>query len=132
MDFTVKKRELAEEKKYPQTEVDLAYAFARKSHKEFGTFLRAVVLFGSIAEQRPTQTPVKHEGDIDLLIIVDDVTYYLTPEVVEAYRVIVQKLIGGDLTTVSRYYLEIYQFLGVCPHRRSCRHQYDPKWRCLA
>lgn len=93
MDFKVKKRGDIETKKYAQTDVDLAYAFTRKAHKEFGTFLRAVVLFGSTTEQRPEERTSKQEGDIDMLMIVDDVTYYLTPEVVEAYRVIVQKLI---------------------------------------
>jgi predicted nucleotidyltransferase/uncharacterized protein (UPF0332 family) len=92
MEFTVKKREPLELKQYPKTDIDVAYTFTKKVHKEFGTFLRAVVLFGSVAEQKPTT--IKHEGDIDVLMIVDDVTYYLSPEIVETYRVVVERSIA--------------------------------------
>ncbi|MBI5072709.1 hypothetical protein HZA99_02735 [Candidatus Woesearchaeota archaeon] len=95
MDFTVKKREPTDLKKYPKQDVDVAYDFTRKVHKEFGTFLRCVVLFGSVAD-RPTQmqTSLKHEGDIDILMVVDDVTYYLSPEVVETYRIVIERTIA--------------------------------------
>lgn len=92
MEFTVKKREPLELKKYPQGDIDVAYAFTKKVHKEFGTFLRAIVLFGSVTEEKPTST--KHEGDIDILMIVDDVTYYLSPEIVETYRIVVERTIA--------------------------------------
>lgn len=91
MDFTVKRREPIELKKYPKEDIDVAYAFARKVHKEFGTFLRAVVLFGSITEEK--QTNVKNESDIDILMVIDDVTYYLSPEIVETYRIVIEKSI---------------------------------------
>ena len=95
MDFSVKKRDPMDVKKYPKEEIDVAYEFTRKVHKEFGTFLRCVVLFGSVAD-RPTQmqTSIKHEGDIDILLVVDDVTYYLSPEVVETYRIVVERTIA--------------------------------------
>ncbi|MFA6888755.1 MAG: hypothetical protein WC254_04640 [Candidatus Woesearchaeota archaeon] len=91
MDFTVKRREPIELKKYPKEDIDVAYAFARKVHKEFGTFLRAVVLLGSITEEK--QTNVKNESDIDILMVIDDVTYYLSPEIVETYRIVIEKSI---------------------------------------
>lgn len=95
MDFTVKKREPTDLRKYPKEDIDVAYDFTRKVHKEFGTFLRCIVLFGSVAD-RPTQmqTSLKHEGDIDILMVVDDVTYYLSPEVVETYRIVVERTIA--------------------------------------
>lgn len=95
MDFSVKKRDPMDVKKYPKEDIDVAYEFTRKVHKEFGTFLRCVVLFGSVAD-RPTQmqTSIKHEGDIDILLVVDDVTYYLSPEVVETYRIVVERTIA--------------------------------------
>jgi uncharacterized protein (UPF0332 family) len=96
MDFKVKKRKIEEKEQYHKNDVDIAYQFARKVHKEFGIFLRAVVLFGSTTEIKPGQPgKVKHAGDIDILMIVDDVTYFLSPEVVETYRVVVQKMIVG-------------------------------------
>ena len=62
-------------------------------HKEFGDFLKAIVLFGSTAKR----TPGRH-GDVDILVVVDDVTITPTQELVEAYRIIVEKLVT-DVST---------------------------------
>lgn len=94
MDFTVKKRDMLAGQKYPKPDVDVAYEFTKKIHKEFGTFLRCSVLFGSVATDKPSMTSIKHEGDIDILLVVDDVVYYLSPEVVETYRIIVERTIA--------------------------------------
>jgi len=94
MDFTVKKRDPLELRRYAKRDTDIAYEFTKKVHKEFGTFLRCVVLFGSVTEQKPEELSIKHEGDIDILMIVDDVTYYLSPEVVETYRIVVERTIA--------------------------------------
>jgi uncharacterized protein (UPF0332 family) len=104
MDFKVKKNELVDKNKYDASDIDIAYQFARKVHKEFGTFLRAVVLFGSTTEENAGK---KHAGDIDVLLIVDDVTYFLTPEVVETYRVVVQKMI---VDTSKRLHITTLKF----------------------
>ncbi len=93
MDFKVQKRDIDRKAPYHKTDIDIAYDFARKIHKEFGTFLRAVVLFGSTTELKPERQEVEQAGDIDVLLVVDDVTYFLSPEVVETYRVIVQRKI---------------------------------------
>lgn len=89
MKFKVDKKAKFPEKKYSESDIELAYKFTKKVHKEFGTFLRAAILFGST-----TSPGEKKGGDIDILLIVDDVVYMLTPEVVEAYRVIIEKTIG--------------------------------------
>lgn len=91
MDFKAeKKKDISEsqKKKYEKNEIDIAYEFAREIFKEFGSFIRAIVLFGS-----KTNNPKNHEGDIDILLVVDDVTYQMSSEVVEAYRVIVENKI---------------------------------------
>jgi uncharacterized protein (UPF0332 family)/predicted nucleotidyltransferase len=105
MDFKVKKREAIEKQDYQKNDIDLAYQFARKVHKEFGTFLRAVVLFGSTTEMKHGQE--KPTGDIDILMVVDDVTYFLTPEVVETYRIVVQKMI---VNTSKRLHVTTLKF----------------------
>ena len=74
--------------KYRKGDLDLAYAFTKSALKEFGKFIKAVVLFGSSA--RKTKKP---ESDLDILMVVDDLTMTFNPELVEAYRIIVQKLI---------------------------------------
>lgn len=73
-------------KKYPKSDYEIALQFARRAHKEFGAFLNAIVLFGSAARKQKSH-------DIDILIVVNDLTITLSPEVVETYRVIVEKLV---------------------------------------
>ncbi|MFW5991267.1 MAG: nucleotidyltransferase domain-containing protein [Candidatus Nanoarchaeia archaeon] len=91
MEFNVQKKQDISEKqkeKYENSEIEIAYKFSKEIYKELGHFIKAVVLFGSKANQ-----PKNHEGDIDILLVVDDVTYYMTSEVVEAYRLIVENKI---------------------------------------
>lgn len=88
MEFTVPKQDNPNIKTYNKNELTLAYRFAREIHSEFGDFLKAVVLFGSTAKHN-----VSKQGDVDLLIVVDDVTINPTQELVEAYRIITEKLV---------------------------------------
>lgn len=85
-----KKKDLSEDqkKKYEKNEVDIAYEFSREIYKEFGSFIKGIVLFGS-----KTNNPKNHEGDIDILLVVDDVTYQMSSEVVEAYRITIENTI---------------------------------------
>src|SRR3989338_6022936 len=53
-----------------------------------GGLIRGVIIFGSAARKKTTE-----KSDIDVLVIIDDLTISLSPEVVEAYRVIVNKTI---------------------------------------
>lgn len=82
-DITEKQKE-----KFEQNEIDLAYTFSKEIHKEFGHFIKAIVLFGSRAKGEGNE-----DGDIDILLVVDDVTYSMTGEVVETYRIIVENII---------------------------------------
>ncbi len=87
MDFEIKKP--GQKPRLPTDEQDfkLAKKFAESLSKEIKDFLKSIVLFGSTAKQVKTV----HERDIDVLIIVDDLFAMLTPEVVEAYRIITEK-----------------------------------------
>lgn len=87
MDFTIDSRPKPNVDKYSQEVMDVAYKFAEKAMKEFGSFLKAVVLFGSAARK------ASPEGDIDILLIVDDTAITVRPEIAQTYRIIVQKLI---------------------------------------
>ena len=89
MEFKVKKRDSPKKKEYDKTDMDIAYDFSKKLYKELGDFLKAVVLFGTA-----TKKTYKTTGDIDILIIIDDVSIVLTSEVVEAYRIITEKIIA--------------------------------------
>ena len=88
MEFQVPKQDNPNIKSYGRDELVIAYKFARRTHAEFGDFLKAIVLFGSTAKHTVTK-----QGDIDLLIVVDDVTVTPTQELVEAYRIITEKLV---------------------------------------
>ncbi len=80
--------------KYTDEDLDIAYKFAKRVHKEFGSFIRAVVIFGSLARQIESGTNQMNKfSDIDILVIVDDVRTKLTPELVEAYRIITERII---------------------------------------
>lgn len=74
--------------RFTREEFDIAYKFSEKAYKEFGTFVKSIVVFGS------TTRKDNPEGDIDILIIVDDLSIVLKGDVVETYRIIVQKLIN--------------------------------------
>ena len=88
MKFDLPRREHPNLEKYEKRDVDIAYKFANEIYKEMGGLIRAVVIFGSDARKKTTA-----KSDIDILVILDDLTISLSPEVVEAYRVIVNKAI---------------------------------------
>lgn len=75
--------------KYASVDFDLAKKFTRNIQKELGEFLKGVVLFGSAVR---TEKRVFTEHDIDVLMIVNDLTLVMSPEVIEAYRVITERV----------------------------------------
>jgi uncharacterized protein (UPF0332 family)/predicted nucleotidyltransferase len=87
MEFKITKKVNPNVQKYHKHDMDTAYEFTKKIYKEFGQFLKAVVLFGSTARGQ--------EGnDIDILIVVDDTSIVIDPEVTEAYRLITERIIA--------------------------------------
>ncbi|MGV8169298.1 MAG: nucleotidyltransferase domain-containing protein [Candidatus Nanoarchaeia archaeon] len=87
MDFTVHKKIPQTKANYSSNNMELAYTFAKEIHKELNDLLKAIVLFGSAARQK------EGTNDIDILLIVDDVSMRLTPELTQAYRIIVEKTV---------------------------------------
>ncbi|MBD3312897.1 hypothetical protein GF345_00485 [Candidatus Woesearchaeota archaeon] len=90
MEFNVDKKPKENIEKYGREEIDIAYKFAKAAYKEFGTFTKAIVLFGSLTKKDKI---AQAKGDIDILMLVDDLSLSITPEVAETYRIIVQKLV---------------------------------------
>lgn len=88
MEFKINKKEPAQIRKFEQEKYDLALKFAKEIYKEFGTLLKGIILFGSRARK---ETSIK--GDIDILIIVDDVTNEIDPVFVDTYRIITEKTV---------------------------------------
>ncbi len=80
MKFKIERKEKKTE--HTQEELNTARKFADKMYKEFGEFIKAVVLFGGS----------KNKGrDIDILIVLDDVRVVFTQDLVETYRIILEK-----------------------------------------
>ena len=88
MRFRVKKRKTNFESKYPKQDRDLAKKFSKLIYNELGDFISAVILFGSAAKGTS-----RKDSDVDILIIIDDVHIDLNQEIVETYRILIQKAV---------------------------------------
>ena len=88
MEFRIKERKHHNVPKYSPDDFEIAGKFSERIQKELKDFLKAVILFGSAARQRSPGL----ERDIDVLLVINDLTKILNPEVVEAYRIITYKV----------------------------------------
>ncbi len=103
MEFKIEKKK-KNSHKYEKTDIDLAYSFGKKVYKEFGTFIKAIVLFGSAARKK------KSSNDIDILVVVDDITLNLNKELVQTYRIMMQKLVADVSTKIHVTTLKFTNF----------------------
>ena len=62
-------------------ERDIAMDFATKAYKEFNTMLKSIVLFGSAERGEVTE-----KSDIDIIILLDDVSIKFDEELISWYR----------------------------------------------
>lgn len=89
MKFHEQKRDKRKvELEYPNTELETARKFATAVYKEFGDFIKGVILFGSAAQEN------KKKGDIDILIVVDDVRMKMSDELTQTYRIVLEKIVA--------------------------------------
>ncbi|MBM3199375.1 hypothetical protein FJZ53_00440, partial [Candidatus Woesearchaeota archaeon] len=88
MEFKIEKRERQTDLHFPDKDFDTAREFAKRVYQEFGVFVKALILFGSTAKGTVTK-----QGDIDVLIIIDDVSINLSRELVQTYRIVVEKIL---------------------------------------
>lgn len=105
MKFEIRKKANPQAKLYSTEELDIARNFAKKVHKEFGVFAKSIVLFGSTARK-----PGEKKHDIDILVIVNDLTIGTTSEVVQTYRVIMEKLIEQTSKRIHLTTLKLTNF----------------------
>lgn len=89
MEFKIRPRANPNIVNYPTEDFRVAREFASIIHKEFGDFLKAVVIFGSSARQKSVI-----RSDIDILVVVDDLSLRMTNDVTEAYKIIIEKTIA--------------------------------------
>lgn len=74
-----------------KTDHDIAMDFAVKFYKKFEKIIKSIVLFGSVAEQKITSN-----SDIDLIIIIDDVSLNWDQELIAHYREELEKTIQSS------------------------------------
>ncbi len=89
MKFDIHRRGQKNLSRYINEDVETVRKFARILYKEFGEFIRALVLFGSAVKN-----PGAKHRDLDVLIIVDDLRFSFSREIVETYRIIVARAIA--------------------------------------
>jgi len=87
MDFKQQIKKHQNEEKYHIQNLKITREFSRKLIKEMGELVRSIVIFGS-----NTTDTLNKDSDIDLLIVLNNVTVFVTEELKEAYRIITNKL----------------------------------------
>jgi len=104
LEFNIERRKKKNSDEYEKTSIDIAYTFSKKVYKEFENFIKAIVIFGSAARKK------KNTNDIDILIIIDDISFVLTKELVQAYRIIVEKIVFETSTKLHITTLKFTNF----------------------
>jgi len=89
MEFNIQRKENENIHRYPTDDLKLAQKFSTLLKNELGDFLLGVALFGSVTRKQETE-----KSDIDVLVVADDATFQMTPELIEGYRIIVENLIA--------------------------------------
>ncbi|MGM5483733.1 MAG: nucleotidyltransferase domain-containing protein [Nanobdellota archaeon] len=93
MDFKVDKKKSPNLNKYKKDELDYALSFSKEAHKEFGQLIKGIVLFGSAAKKLNKEN-TSNSDDIDILMILNDVNININKEMMEAYKIICEKIIA--------------------------------------
>ncbi len=88
MEFKIQEKPSPNTENYDKEDIEIAYKFSGLAYKEFGAFIKGIILFGSSARHEQQK-----ESDVDLLMIIDDISMVLTPDMVEAYKIINEKII---------------------------------------
>jgi len=111
LEFKIEKRKNENIYKYPTDDVKLVNDFAQKLKAELGDFLIAVVMFGSTVKKT-----TRKGSDIDVLVIGDDISFQLTNELIEAYRIITENVIGSvskKLHVTSMTFTSFWEYVRV-------------------
>ncbi len=87
MDFKQKKRNKLNENNYHLEHLHNARKFSKELLEEMNDLVKSIVIFGSTAQNKD-----KKNSDIDLMIVLDNISVYVTPELREAYKIITEKI----------------------------------------
>ena len=101
----------APQQHYHVADFEIAKTFASRVYKEFGEFVRAIILFGSAAKEKKTP------GDIDILIVLDDVRIIWNEEIVQTYRIVLQRVIAE--TDLKKLHVQSMKFTSFWEYLRA-------------
>ena len=87
MDFIQKDKLPKNEKNYRQENIRICREFSKEIIEELTTLVKSIVLFGS----NSTNTQTK-ESDIDVLIILDNISVFVSDELRESYKIITSQI----------------------------------------
>lgn len=87
MEFHIHKKNAKTKSNYSSFNIDVAYKFSKEIHEELSDLVKGIILFGSAARKK------QDTNDVDILLIIDDVSIRLTPELIQTYRLIVEKTV---------------------------------------
>lgn len=87
MDFKQQTKPKSNEKNYHLENLKIARDFSKELLKEMNDLVRSIVLFGSNSNNTQKKT-----SDIDIMIVLNNVSVFVTPELREAYKIITNKL----------------------------------------
>jgi len=107
VDFDIETRKHEHLQKYPKDSMDIVYAFSKDIKKELGGMLKGIILFGSTARHIDTN---KKSHDIDILLLIDDVSIQLNQELIQTYRIIVEKIVAKVSTKLHITSLRLTNF----------------------
>lgn len=105
MEFKTQDKPSPTKQHYHDTDIKIAYEFAKNVYNELPSLVKAMVLFGSTARGEDTK-----KSDVDMLILIDDVHLQLTPELLETYKIIVDKKIAEVSTRLHVVTLKLSTF----------------------
>jgi len=108
LDFSIHKKSAKTKNNYSANNIDLAYKFSKQIHDELGDLVKGIILFGSAAKKN------QETNDIDILLIIDDVSIRLVPEIVQTYRIIIEKTvqkISNKLHVTSMKFTSFWEYI---------------------
>ncbi|MDP3733858.1 MAG: nucleotidyltransferase domain-containing protein [Nanoarchaeota archaeon] len=111
MEFKIQRKENENMHRYPSGDLAIAQKFTEKLKKELSDFLLSVVVFGSTARRETTE-----RSDIDVLVITDDASFFISEPLIEGYRIIVERLIAD---TSLKLHITSMTFTSFWEHARA-------------
>ena len=87
MDFTLKERKTNIKHHYDDHDFKLAQKLSKELQKELNELLKGVIFFGSAVRGN-----AEKNSDIDIMLLINDLKYVFSDEVIEAVRVIIENV----------------------------------------